>query len=391
MRYCTCSEFTCPRRPAPVRMNAMALREYKKLSNAALLDRFEVLLTQTRNHLAELIVCMGEVDSRFLFAGAGYSSMHAYCVDVFHMSDDEAYKRIRAARLSREYPAILAAITDGRLHLTAVTLLSKRFTRENIRDLIEAATYKTKLQVQMLIATRFPQDDVPTTLREIKAQPVLMRMTSASLENAEASASPTDVSTLQQSLVPEPVGPPAVEQWIALPIERFPVVTPLAPSRFELRCTISQEAHDAIRAAKELLGHALPGADAAQIVEKALVELVAQLEKQKYAEVEKPREQEPEALSQPTTHRVPARVRRSVRKRDGGRCTFVAEGGHRCESRMRLEFDHICPVCLDGKSTVANLRLRCRVHNQYEAIQMFGKEFMERKQAGRDAQQREGS
>ena len=183
----------------------MTLRDYKKLSNAELLNRFEVLLTQTRSNLTELIVCMGEVERRSLFAAAGYSSMHAYCVDVFHMSDDEAYKRIRAARLSRQYPAILTAIADGRLHLTAVTLLSKHFTQLNVDDLIEAATHRTKLQVQMLIAMRFPQEDVPTTLREIKAQPVLMRMTSDSQQDAEASASPTDVSTVQQSLVPEPV------------------------------------------------------------------------------------------------------------------------------------------------------------------------------------------
>ena len=75
----------------------MTLREYKQLSNAALLDRLDVLLMQTRTNLAELIVCMGEIERRSLFAAAGYSSMHAYCVDVFHMSDDEAFKRIRAA------------------------------------------------------------------------------------------------------------------------------------------------------------------------------------------------------------------------------------------------------------------------------------------------------
>ena len=75
----------------------MTLREYKQLSNAALLDRLDVLLMQTRTNLAELIVCMGEIERRSLFVAAGYSSMHAYCVDVFHMSDDEAFKRIRAA------------------------------------------------------------------------------------------------------------------------------------------------------------------------------------------------------------------------------------------------------------------------------------------------------
>ena len=148
------------------------------------------------------------------------------------------------------------------------------------------------VQVQMPIAMRFPQEDVPTSLREIKAQPVFMRMTSDSQQDAEASASPTDVSTVQQSLVPEPVDLTQARQSIALPAERFPVV--------------------------------------------------ARLEKQKYASVETPR-----------------------------------------ESRMRLELDHIRPVCLGGKSSAANLRLRCRVHNQYEAIHLFGEEFMERKRGKR--------
>ena len=363
----------------------MTFREYQKLSNSALIERFTVLLSQTRDHLTELLVCMGEIEARCLFVGAGYSSMHAYCADVFHLSDDEAFKRIRAARLSRKHPEILAAITDGRLHLTAVTLLSKRFTHANVKELIEAATHRTKLQIQMLIAMRFPQEDVPASLREIEARPVVWAMPSASPQTLEAPASHTDVSAMQQSLVPEPVGPVAVGQWIALPVDRFPIVTPLAPSRFELRCTISQEAHDAIRAAKELLGHTFPGAEAAQIVEKALLELVARLEKQKYAEVEKPREQKTQPLNDSTTHRVPARFRRLVRRRDGGQCTFVAQGGHRCESRMRLEFDHIRPVSCGGKSTPANLRLRCRVLNQYDAAQLFGEEFMKRKRAGRTA------
>ncbi len=243
----------------------MTLREYKKLSNAALLDRLDVLLTQTRTNLAELITCMGEVERRSRFAAAGYSSMH--------------------------------------------------FTNENVDGLIEAATHRTKLQVQMLIAMRFPQEDGPTSLREIKAQPMFMRMTSDSQQDAEASASPTDVSTVQQTVVPEPVDLTQARPSIALPAERFPVV--------------------------------------------------ARLEKQKYATVEAPREPQADSLHVPPTHGVPAQVRRMVRQRDGGQYTFVAAGGHRCESRMRLEFDQIRPVCLGGIPRGAHWRLgRRQRHTQ---------------------------
>ncbi|HUK64778.1 MAG TPA: hypothetical protein VLV15_15660, partial [Dongiaceae bacterium] len=56
--------------------------------------------------------------------------------------------------------------------------------------------------------------------------------------------------------------------------------------------------------------------------------------------------------------------------------TFVSDSGHRCESRLRLEFDHATPLARGGEGTAANLRLRCRAHNQYEAEQAYGESFM---------------
>ncbi|HEV8479163.1 MAG TPA: HNH endonuclease signature motif containing protein, partial [Candidatus Eisenbacteria bacterium] len=53
--------------------------------------------------------------------------------------------------------------------------------------------------------------------------------------------------------------------------------------------------------------------------------------------------------------------------------------GRRCDSKRRIEFDHIVPVARGGKATVEGLRLLCHDHNQYEAEQAFGGEFMESK------------
>ena len=77
------------------------------------------------------------------------------------------------------------------------------------------------------------------------------------------------------------------------------------------------------------------------------------------------------------TRYIPAEVRHAVWNRDQGRCTFVGENGHRCDSVMFLEFDHVDPR--NREDTVQGLRLRCRTHNQYEAERIFGTEFMERK------------
>ena len=74
--------------------------------------------------------------------------------------------------------------------------------------------------------------------------------------------------------------------------------------------------------------------------------------------------------------RPSAEVAREVYARDEGQCTFIAQDGRRCSAREFVEFDHIEPHALGGEATAANLRLRCRAHNQLYARQVYGDEHM---------------
>jgi 5-methylcytosine-specific restriction endonuclease McrA len=69
---------------------------------------------------------------------------------------------------------------------------------------------------------------------------------------------------------------------------------------------------------------------------------------------------------------VPRAVKREVWRRDGGQCAFVSTTGRRCTERTFLEFHHVQPYAKQGPATVANISLRCRRHNQYEAQLIFG-------------------
>jgi 5-methylcytosine-specific restriction endonuclease McrA len=145
------------------------------------------------------------------------------------------------------------------------------------------------------------------------------------------------------------------------------------PERFPLKVALRRETHEKLRLAQDLLAHVVPSGDIAEVLDRALDTLIRRLEKQKYAVTDRARR----SHRGPRTSRgVPAEVRRAVLERDGGRCTFVAENGKRCLSRRRLEFDHIQPVSRGGRSTVANIRLLCRAHNQLVAEQALGREFM---------------
>jgi hypothetical protein len=50
----------------------------------------------------------------------------------------------------------------------------------------------------------------------------------------------------------------------------------------------------------------------------------------------------------------------------------VAASGRRCTQRVFLEFHHREPYALGGETTAANISLRCRAHNAYEAELAFG-------------------
>jgi hypothetical protein len=53
-----------------------------------------------------------------LYRERAYSSMFDYCVRALHMSEAESCLRIRAARLSRQFPRVLHMLQAGELHLS---------------------------------------------------------------------------------------------------------------------------------------------------------------------------------------------------------------------------------------------------------------------------------
>jgi 5-methylcytosine-specific restriction endonuclease McrA len=116
----------------------------------------------------------------------------------------------------------------------------------------------------------------------------------------------------------------------------------------------------------------------AEVLERALDTLIAQLERQKVGSRTRSRTFQ-RILRH--TRTIPPSVREAVWDRDQSRCTFVGANGRRCEARRLLEFDHVKPFARGGKATVDDLRLRCRAHNQYEAERVFGSEFMRKKRA----------
>jgi 5-methylcytosine-specific restriction endonuclease McrA len=168
-----------------------------------------------------------------------------------------------------------------------------------------------------------------------------------------------------------------------------------------MRVTIAGTFKDDLETLKCLLSHKIPDGDLAKVLHEAVRCGIERHGKRRGA-VKPERERKPAAgvperqrkLAAPRPPQppclgerqpIPAPVKRAVWERDGGRCTYVSPGGHRCQSRWRLELDHVVPARLGGSATVANLRLRCRTHNTLHAEEVYGREHMVRFRKNRPA------
>jgi hypothetical protein len=351
------------------------------VTDTALLRGLDALDTRNATTTAELLAHLAEVDSRRLYAPAGYPSMFAYCVEARHYSEGAAFRRIRAARRARRFPEIFAAVARERVHLTAVVLLAPYLSRENVRELLEAAAHKSRKEIQRLLAERFPQPDVPTQVRTIAGRELTPASVGArepdpvAREASSPELTPASVGAPELGPAPTP-GEAASELTPAsagTPVPP-PRVTPLAPERYAVQFTMGQAMHEKLEYARALLSHEMPSGSIPEILERALDALISSLEKRKFAAVAKPRKASGRRSTR--ARHVPAEIKNAVWKRDKGCCTFVSDSGHRCESRKFLEYDHVIPAAKGGRASLENLRLRCRAHNQLEAERVYAAGFM---------------
>ena len=352
----------------------MKFHQVDRLADHVVLPALASVVAQGCANTAETLAYIAVADERKLYLPAAYPSMYQYCLGELHMSEDAAAKRIQAARVARQFPALFDAVEQGWLHLSGVCLLAPHLTRENAAGLIAAATHKTSSDIKLLLAERFPQLDAPTLVMAI--QPACVGGSGVQERVCESREQHALAHVEVHALQPAP-GP------LAPPVPRA-MVTPLARQRFRLEITISQQAHDDLCAVQDLLGHAVPSGDVAEVLARALKCYRHALERRKFAATDRPGRGSRRHAANART--VPAAVRRAVWERDGGQCAFVSDTGHRCEARRHLDFDHGNPVARGGESTTENVRLLCRAHNQHAADVAYGKGFMDEKRSA--AQQR---
>lgn len=353
-------------------------RPPSSLSDDALLDEVTRLAGCERAATAQLVAHLAELDARRLYLGAGYSSLFMYCRRVLRLSEHGSYNRIEAARTARRFPLVLEMLCDGRLNLATLRLLAPHMAEENHGELLAEASGLSKRETEELIAQRFPRADVATAIRKLPIRhSAAVILGVPSVAGALVNAAPERPSELRGGrsgetpplLAIAAVGPSAPAAAAATQPARPAVVAPLSANRYQIKFTASAETLARLRQAQDLLRHAVPSGDAAEIIGRALIVLVETLTSEKLAASDRARSARGAVAG---SRHIPAAVKRAVWVRDDGRCGFVGKGGRRCAERGFLEFHHVSPYAAGGKATVDNIELRCRPHNQYEADLFYG-------------------
>lgn len=130
-----------------------------KIANTELEGRLKDLVCKERKLLHVILEHIKEVDLRKLYLERAYSSMYEYLVKELGYSGSAAMRRLEAARLLKEVPAISEKIQEGSLNLSQIGEFSKmikekeRASGEKISclqktDLISMISGKTTLEAQ---------------------------------------------------------------------------------------------------------------------------------------------------------------------------------------------------------------------------------------------------
>ncbi|MGC4000047.1 MAG: HNH endonuclease signature motif containing protein [Anaeromyxobacter sp.] len=381
------------------------------LDNNSLIALVKSLAADERGIKVESLLALAEVERRKFYLDLGYPSLWAFCREVLHLLEGGAYRRITAMRLLSRFPSLEAPLRDGRLSLTTLGMLRDVLTEESLEALVGQAAFKSKAEVERLVVTIKPRAAPKDGLRRIPSSPPPGAPQPRPVDR-EGVTAPANELVEAAPLRPQE---PAESSVLSLPLAApspapsRPELRPVNAEQWSMRVTLDEAAHADLETLRELLSHKIPDGNLDDVLKEALRCAVEKHAKRKGAVelaraaapvVTAPAASAPAAVSAPVAMPVPApapssdllpllatayrfdprtvtaEVRRMVWARDGGCCSYVSPDGHRCSSRWQLELDHVDPEAMGGPPTLPNLRLRCRGHNLWAAVEAYGREKM---------------
>ena len=306
------------------------------MTNAELEFELKAASADERVLTKKIVELVAEALRRKIWAGRGYTSAHRWLVGEFGYSDSSAGRRLDAARLLCDVPDVAEKHATGELTLSGLSQLQSAIHQEEKRT-GEKVTAEAKREV----------------VKKIENQSSAEASRTVSAEFPEVSKAPK-----------ESLRPAGAEGWT-------------------LTIGLDADQKKALDRARELLSHSHSGATWAEVLAHLANEHAKRADPVARAGR---REARPPKMPQrltatedpapPGPKPLPRALRDSVLAKAGGACEFAfPQTGARCESRVRVEVDHVLPRALGGTDAAGNLRCLCATHNRAEAERELGPEW----------------
>jgi len=310
------------------------IHQIRQLDDDGLLRSLKRHVGSSNRLTAVVLAHLAEVDARGAYRQWACDTLAAYCVYELRLSEDEAQRRCRVARVARQFPVLFEMLADASIHLTGVLLLAPHLTAENHREVLARARYRRKREIELLVAELAPARDIPALIEPLAARAAApLRGGWAAVAESHAGwfreLTPGDAPTrapnapdawheeLLGELGAEEVSAPARQEVgpqtptanaaepardgpypansVTPALDAPPAETPTAPAtapvngaphgtsaRYRVQFTADQAYVDALEQARALLWHRLPSGDLAQLHRLALEALLEKLVRRKY-------------------------------------------------------------------------------------------------------------
>src|SRR6266568_4761671 len=219
------------------------------LDSAALARRLGELAGDERDVQVDFLFHLDAFDRRRGFLDAGYASLWEFCQRALHLREGAAGRRISAMRVLRRFPVLEGALREGRLCLSTVALLGPVLTPENLEVVVGQAAFRTRAEVDRLVASLQPRAAPKDGLRRVAARPEGQRDSSSSL--AVSLCSPA-VRPLFSTPAAREV---AAEGGQEARAPSRPEIRPVSADSYSLRVTVDTAFKDDLETLRCLLSH----------------------------------------------------------------------------------------------------------------------------------------
>lgn len=298
--------------------------------------------------------------------------MYEYCKSELGYTDASAWRRVRAALAIQRCPQAFDLLAKGEVTMCTLSRVHKFLTVE----LLAKIRNKSLAEVEVIAAAFDAKGSVPDRTRPVMVPKVIDK----------------NVDSRPATGLRSEVGEPALTKSRQTPL-RSEVETEAEALEYEKKWkvegVVSSRVKEKLDRCKSLLSNKYPnGVDYDTLFDELTEMFLERKDPERRAKRKKTVKRNGVAQTanpETNTRYISQSVKENVWKRDSGRCAYVGENGKRCNSTYNLQFDHFpMPYGRGGPSTADNLRLLCAKHNRFTAMQVYGREHIERYRVRRE-------